>query len=380
MPSVRRTLLFVSGVALFWMAILAFLARGYGWNPSCFLHIGEKTFSGDHADLPRGLVLYTGSHGYDGLHYYQLARDPLLLSPEVAAPFKTDRFITRLQRVLYPALSWLAAAGREERLPVAMLAVNLAAVTAAAWLLFRTGGLAAGIWTATMPGLAIGLCYGLTEPVSLALAAGGLLMHARGRLAACALLLAGSCLARESSVLFIAALAAGEVLSRRWRAAFLLGTAVVPALLYGLWLSHRVGPAAEGFLGSLAWPFSGIFRQVRDDLSGAGGPLLHALPVWYAAVWATAAGIAGAALLRDPDRRTAGLLVVLHATLLVASYQEVWATTVNAGRIAAGLSLSVAAAAGASPAMRRVFLASIPLHAAVIARLLSDANLPYTLS
>ncbi len=93
-------------------------------------------------------------------------------------------------------------------------------------------------------------------------------------------------------------------------------------------------------------------------------------------------------LLADPARCAWGAAVVLHAALLVCSYQEVWTTTVNAGRIAAGLSLSVAAAAGAggareartSLAMRRVFLGAFPLHAAVLARLLADAHLPYTLS
>lgn len=380
MSSRSRSLLFLLGALFFHSALLAAVARGYGWNPSCFLHIGEMTYSGDHADLPAGLVVYTDSHGYDGLHYYQLARDPLLLAPDIAAPFKTDRFITRLQRVLFPALAWLSAGGREARIPAAMLAVNLAAVAAAGFALFRMGGVPAGAWMVGAPGLAIGLFYGLTEPVSIALAAGGLLAFRRARWTACTLLLACSCLARESSVLFIAAAAGVKALERRWGTALLLAAAAVPALLYGLWLSHRVGPAPEGFVGSVAWPFSGILRQIRQDLSGAGGPLLHALPVWYAAAWTTAAGLAASSLARDPERRIWGLSVALHAGLLVCSYQEVWATTVNAGRIAAGLSLSVAAAAGESPAMRRVFFASIPLHAAVFVRLLSDANLPYTVS
>lgn len=377
----RRLLLLLAGVTLLYAALLAAVARSYGWNASCFLHIGGKTLSQDHADLPSGLVLYTDSYGYDGLHYYQLARDPFLLSPEEAAPFKTDRFFTRLQRVLFPALAWAAAGGDDGRIPAAMLAVNLAAVLLAAALLFRIGGPAAGAWTATAPGLAIGLFYGLTEPVSLALAAGGFLAFRRERWGAASALLAGACLARESSVLFVAGLAAALAWDRRWRAASTVAAGAIPAFLYAAWLARRVGPVPDGALAAMTCPFAGVWNQVRQDLSPAGGPLLHALPVWYAAAWCALAGAAGLTLLRERASRPWGLLMALHAAFLLCTYQEVWSTVVNAGRLSAGLSLSAAAAGpGGSRLARWAFWGALPLHAAVLARLVADVGLPYTLS
>lgn len=376
-----RLFLFLSSVGLFYAALLALAARSYGWHASCFLHIGEKTLSQDHADLPPGLVLYVDSHGYDGLHYYQLARDPFLLDPAEAAPFKTDRFFTRLQRVLFPALAWLVAGGDDGRIPAAMLAVNLASLLLAAVFLCRIGGPVSGAWMATAPGLAIGLFYGLTEPVSLALAAWAFLAFLRERWGAAAVLLAGACLARESSILFVGGLAVVLAWDRRWRAAATVAAGAVPAFLYAAWLSRRVGPISDGALAAMTCPAAGIWKQIRQDLSPGGGPLLHALPVWYAAGWCALAGAAGFSLLKERASRPWGLLMAIHAGFLLCTYQEVWSTVVNAGRLSAGLSLSAAAAGpGGSRLARWTFWGALPLHAAVLARLLADIGLPYTLS
>lgn len=384
-PSARRALLWAGAAAGFHLALLAAIASGYGWNPSCFLHIGEKTHSHDHADLPAGLVLYTNSHGYDGLHYYQLARDPLLLSPDVAAPFKTDKFITRHQRVLYPLLAHAAALGRETWIPLAMVGVNLLAVAAAAAVFFRTGGPLWGWFAASLPALSIGLFYGLTEPVSLALAGGALAAWRAGRHGWAGGLLALAGLARETSALFGVALAADRLRARDVRGAFgVLLAALLPPLLYSAWLQHRLEtPPPAGVFSALSAPLAGFWTQVRLDLSAAGGPLLHALPVWGFAAWA--AGALGAALARlgRAESRPWVLATVLHAFFFLCSYQEIWTTTVNAGRIAAGLSLSVLTWAAFSPedrAARWTAWAALPLHAAVLARILADRGLPHTLS
>ncbi len=373
----------------FYLVLLVLMASRYGWNPSCFLHIGEKSCSEDHADLPRGLIFYKDSYGYDGLHYYQLARDPFLLDRSTAAPFKTNKFITRHQRVLYPALAWGLAAGCEPWIPSAMLAVNGLALVVTVWILMTAAGTASGmfvLFSASLPALMIGLFYSLTEPVSLALVAGALLAYTHARFHLCAILLGLACLARETSVLFVGALAIDRAWERDGRRALILAAAAAPAFLFALWLTQRLQmPVAGIFPGdAMGWPFSGILRQLAAD----GAPtssLWRAIPVWYGALWIFACAVATWPLLRAAGTRPIALAAGLHAAMLLcSSYQEVWATLVNTGRIAAGLSLSIAfmnTPAASAPAWARwLLIAALPLHAATLARLLMDLNLPWTVS
>lgn len=384
------------GAAALYAAALAAQLAAHGWNPSTFLHVGEGSNPSERAGLPAGLVVYAGTTGYDGLHYYQVARDPFFLDPGEAEAFKTRRFFTRYQRILYPALSWICAAGRDAFLPWTMLAVNVAAAAFAAAAFLRAGAPGAAAAFATAPALSIGLFYGLTEPVSLAFAAWGWILYRKGKILPSAGMLALSCLAREGSALFAAAFALDLLLRREARSAAVMAASVAPALLYGLWLKHRLGdPGGSPFLDPFTWPLAGAAAQAdrlrAEALSGSrswmGAASLTAVLV-YAAAWCAACAAVPFRRRRDPGgpSRAMAIAMVLHAATLLCTYGEAWATVVNVGRLAGGLSLSAWALAAESPAERWTSPAricaflSLPLHAAVFARLARDINAPHFLT
>jgi hypothetical protein len=74
--------------------------------------------------------------GHDGTEFWLLARDPLLLHPEVAATY-SDSPVYRSQRILYPALAAPWRLGGERALFWGMLAINVAVVFAGGYLTAR---------------------------------------------------------------------------------------------------------------------------------------------------------------------------------------------------------------------------------------------------
>ncbi len=155
----------------------------------------------DRAHVPPGLVVFT-TDGYDGQFYYRLALDPADLRHTafgitMDAPF-------RFQRIGYPALAWLVSLGRHSWVPVALVVVNGAALTAIGVLggiLARESGRQAlwGLLLAGYFGFFISLGCDLTEPVAAACLLGGVLAVRRGRPAIAGLMFAYGALTREPS-------------------------------------------------------------------------------------------------------------------------------------------------------------------------------------
>ena len=83
------------------------------------------------ASAPKGLYVFPGS-GYDGQFYYRLALDPVDLA-KTAFGITVDAGF-RLQRIGMSALAWLASGGQHQAVPEALVAINLAALVALAWL------------------------------------------------------------------------------------------------------------------------------------------------------------------------------------------------------------------------------------------------------
>lgn len=87
------------------------------------------------------VVVSQHSAGYDGQTYYYMAHDPFL-QRRTLGPF-------RYQRIGYPLLIWAVSLGRRDARPVAMVAINLLAVMAVAYLaglIVVRFGRGAGMW------------------------------------------------------------------------------------------------------------------------------------------------------------------------------------------------------------------------------------------
>src|SRR5439155_16255299 len=179
-------------VLLSYLALTVVLLRGYGFNPSGPIHIGDafagQRFWSEATHVEHGI-------GYDGQFFYYLALDPFLHSDDPESFI--DRPAYRYGRILYPALCWAASLGRPEAVPWAMLGVNLVAVvlgTLAAGDLLRSMGAnrLLALAFAFSPAVLLGSIADLADPVALALVVAAFALHLRRRHGAAGLALAFS--------------------------------------------------------------------------------------------------------------------------------------------------------------------------------------------
>jgi hypothetical protein len=257
--------------------------------------------------------------GYDGQFFLYWALDPREASAYIDIP------TYRLSRVLYPLLARVLAFGDPALVPATLLLVNLGAVAlgtlALAALLRRRG---ASPWWALLfagyPGLYLAVGHDLSEPLAYGLVAGGLyVLDVKGvaRPVPAALLFGLAGIARESALVFPAALAACVALGvdervrdrRRWRYAIVLaGISALPYLalrtvlkgVYGTWFDYGVRQV------SLV-PFANYVTALDDD----GSPLLLLL------LSVVAPGLLALAIVAYGVRRVSTPLVLLGANVLV---------------------------------------------------------------
>jgi hypothetical protein len=158
-----------------------------------------------------------GGLGYDGQFNYFMALDPK------RARYYMDDPAYRYARPLYPAVSRLAALGRTDAIPPALLVVNWLAIavgTAAFALLMCRNGLST--WLALLYGLAPGLVLAVhrdvTEPLAYALAMLGVLAlsgNRRRSLLGSGVLFGLAGLARQTTLLFPLAYGVALLLEQR---------------------------------------------------------------------------------------------------------------------------------------------------------------------
>ena len=222
--------------------------------------------------VPRGLGLINGI-GYDGQFYYRLALDPANLH-RVAYGITLDTPF-RLERIAYPALAWLLAAGRAGAVPWSLVAVNalaLAALGVIGGTLSRRAGRHAlwGLLLVAYFGFVFSLGRDLTEPLAAVGMVGGLLAYRAGRpvLAGAAFTL--GVLSRETVLVAVGALALvriAEVARRRARPGRAEAAWVVPAVAFVAWQLVCMADTATV-------PFA---ANLRDNSGSVLRPLLHAL-------------------------------------------------------------------------------------------------------
>ncbi len=113
----------LAAVMMVYLAAMWAYASYYGGDVSSLVCIGDRNAA---PKLYQGRYqIMENSYGYDGQFYLMIALDPFITGQAFE---NMDKPAYRYQRVLYPWVSRLLSFGQPELIPVAMAAVNLAAV------------------------------------------------------------------------------------------------------------------------------------------------------------------------------------------------------------------------------------------------------------
>lgn len=130
LPARRRALLAVALITLLvYAGVVALSVQHYGGNPSSLVVLGDRAVPSEKEPNGDGrhVVVVRDSPGYDGQTYYYVADDPFLRRRAFRSP-------QRYGRIGYPLLIWALTLGQRDARPVAMIAINLLAVTVVAYL------------------------------------------------------------------------------------------------------------------------------------------------------------------------------------------------------------------------------------------------------
>jgi hypothetical protein len=277
---VAATVLFLVLVARYWSPIYGFTS---------FLQLDASNDSTKIAAFrEQHVFVYRDTGGYDGLYYAQIAYHPTLTAPELQPA--VDTLTYRARRILLPALAWLLAAGRPAWIVHVYSLLNVAAWLVLAGLLWRLlevrdlrGWVA---WAGLMfsAGSLSSVRFALTDLAALALVTGALVAAERGRARRATATLAAAGLARETSLLALAA-----VWERPWISWRNAGRALLAVLPFVLWLAYirwRVGPLDQG-MGNFGWPVLPFLQKWRAALGAAAH---HGLPLL---AWTTLLALLG---------------------------------------------------------------------------------------
>ena len=313
----------------------------------------------DPALTPDRLPVTQESGGYDGQFVYRLALQPWTQQ-------RTDYGITldnpayRQQRIATPALAWAVGLLPGVSTALALLLVNVAALTVAAAFAVRLAVALGrhpltGLVLAVPAGMPISLGRHLTEPVAWAAVLAGLWYARQQRWPATAAALTVAVLARETSLVVVAGLAAAQL----WRllsgdprgnrgALAWLAVPAVTAVTWQLVLLRVWGvlPVRSG--GTTSFAGQPVLRVLDTLAAGVPGP-----PVLTAVVTAERVGVlalfgyAAVALATRRAGATGGEAVAWALSVLMALAVAGWTSDVQflrAANEAIGLSVLVALA------------------------------------
>ena len=311
----------------------------------------------DPALTPDRLPVTQESGGYDGQFVYRLALEPWTQQ-------RTDYGITldnpayRQQRIATPALAWAVGLLPGVSTALALLLVNVAALTVAAAFAVRLAVAlgrhpVAGLVLAVPAGMPISLGRDLTEPVAWAAVLAGLWYARQQRWPATAAALTVAVLARETSLVVVAGLAAAQL----WRllsgdprgnrgALAWLAVPAVTAVAWQLVLLRAWGvlPVRSG--GTTSFAGQPVLRVLDTLAAGVPGP-----PVLTAVVTTERVGVlalfgyAAVALATRRAGTTGGEAVAWALSVLMALAVAGWTSDVQflrAANEAIGLSVLVA--------------------------------------
>jgi len=258
-----------------------------GHRLSCFVAAGTEFTK--PARATRGLPVRPGP-GYDGQFYYRLALDPFDLSRS-AFGIRFDT-LSRVERIGYPFIAWLLAAGRHQDVPLTLVLTNVLAAAA----LGLAGGILAisagrhAMWGLVFPGYwgyLWTLGRDLTELTAAAFFLFALAALVRRAPVWSGFALLGAVLCKETTLVFVLALAVWSIWQRRHerqrrveRADAVFAIPLLGALAWQLALRSLIGstPVLHSGQANLGAPFVGLVH----GMAHYGGllPTVAALLWW----------------------------------------------------------------------------------------------------
>lgn len=252
---ILTTLLYAGYVIVAFGSPLALVTPGVDFSPDEAFHYPNE------------------GEGYDGQFVYYIARDPANAAPLIDVP------AYRYQRILLPALGWLLALGQAPLLPYTLLAANLIVLSVGMILLEQMlAAMGVSRWYALGYGLSLAglgaVRLTLPEPLAYGLCIVGAWFLFRDSIAFAALAFAAAALAKETTLVFSAAVGLHLLLKRQIARATMFGIVVLmPFVVWqavlNVWLgAFGVGSGGEGATGFEFIPFMGALR-----ILGAGNLL-----------------------------------------------------------------------------------------------------------
>jgi hypothetical protein len=303
------------------------LLRSADWNPRVLAHVGPD--SRLYLEAKRLDPGFRGVHPapYDGQFYWGVAVDPLALGPVHRA---FDKPSYRYGHPLSGWLGWVLSAGQPTAVPVALLAIGLGSLAVAAALAVRLGianggSGREGLFVALNAGLVVAAVNDLAEPLAVALMLGALLSLRARRLTATWACLALLPLAKEPLLIVVAAVVAWELLHRRRRSAAVLATAMIPALLWWIYLRIHLGAWFTTGSSALGLPFVGWSESLLSGRNHShSSASIHALAVaaLVALLVVLSFGVSRALHLRSPEQMAYLGLAALAACLALNATAE----------------------------------------------------------
>jgi hypothetical protein len=279
-----------------WLAVavfLAFIVRF--WHPVYgFTRFIQLDSSNDEVKIDafksRPIYVYRDTGGYDGLYYAQIAYDPLLRDPKLAA--SADNLGYRARRILVSALAWLFAFGNPDWIVHVYATINIVAWLIFApltWRLLRVHDLRSLLpWLGIMfaAGTIVSVRLALTDLVAVTLLAAAMLAQESARLRTATALLASAALARETAVLALTGLCDRPWFS--WRNVVRAAVVALPLAAWLVYIRVQVGPANSGW-GNFMTPLSGLARKWVADLQHTQEGALDLRVLAWATLFSTAA-------------------------------------------------------------------------------------------
>lgn len=277
------------------LAVIAMVPtlRAADWSLSALPRVDAKTKLGAAA---RGLdpgfhTVHPGA--YDGQFYWGVAVDPLALD-RVHDAF--DKASYRYGHPLYGWLGWLFSAGRARAAPAALVTVGLialfvAAASAAALGLSRGRSGWEGLFVALNPGLISAAAHDLAEPLAAALLVGAVSAYVGSRRVVTWICLALLPLCKEPLLAVTLTLVAWELLQHRRLRAAILATAVMPALLWWTYARIHLGAWFTTGASALGLPMAGWWQtfSAAGTAQGEARTLAVVVLILLVAVFAIAA-------------------------------------------------------------------------------------------
>jgi hypothetical protein len=263
---------------------MALSLRPAGWDLTALPRVNAGTALGAAArTIDQNFhAVHTGA--YDGQFYWGIAIDPLATNT-VHPTF--DKPSYRYGHPLYGWLGWIFSGGVAQAVPAALAGIGLAsmfAAAAAASALGMSRGSRGweGLAVALNPGLIVSARGDLSEPLGVALLLGALAAYQRERRAAAWICFALLPLAKEPLILVPLSVVVWELVQRKRWHAFVLATAIAPALAWWTYARIHFGQWFTSGGSALAAPFTGWSRSIDRDRSAVGD--LHHSPLAAAAL------------------------------------------------------------------------------------------------